>query len=132
MPVPTDADLDGAVRQLDADTFAEREKGMADLERFGPNAVPGIRTRLAQARDVEVRTRLRRFLTRYAGPEPSEHELRCVRGVAVLEAIGTAQAKTLLAELAKGPIHDTLTREAQAACRRSTPSTPLPRFGREG
>jgi hypothetical protein len=38
--------------------------------------------------------------------------------VAALEAIGTAAAQALLAELAKGPADDLLTREARAASRR--------------
>jgi hypothetical protein len=38
--------------------------------------------------------------------------------VAVLEAMNTAEAQALLAELAKGPADDLLTREARAASRR--------------
>jgi hypothetical protein len=41
--------------------------------------------------------------------------LQCVHGVAALEAIGTAEARALLAELAKGPARDPLTHEAKAA-----------------
>jgi hypothetical protein len=117
-PVPSDADLDGVVGRLDADTFAQREKAVADLERFGPNAVAGVRTRLARTTLAEVRARLRRFLGQYDGPNPSPYRLRCVRGVATLEAIGTAEARALLAELAKGPARDPLTHEAKAAIER--------------
>ena len=56
---------------------------------------------------------MRAFLERYDGPNPSPYQLRCVRGVAVLEAINTAEARALLAELAKGPADDLLTREAR-------------------
>jgi RNA polymerase sigma factor (sigma-70 family) len=116
--VPTDADLDRVVGQLGADAFADREKASAELERLGPNAVAGARARLGRSPSAEVRRRLRGFLERYDGPNPSPYQLRCVRGVAALEAIGTADAQALLAELAKGPGDDLLTREARAASRR--------------
>ncbi len=116
-PVPTDADLDRLVGQLDADTFTERQKAFAELERFGPNAVAGVKVRLKQSPPLEVRKRLLLFLEQYDGPNP--HQLRCVRAVAALEAMNTVEARTLLAELAKGPPNDVLTREAQAASRRA-------------
>jgi RNA polymerase sigma factor (sigma-70 family) len=117
--IPADADLDRVVGQLDAAAFADREKAAAELERFGPNAVAGVKDRLGRATSAEVRKRLTGFLDRYAGPHPSPYELRCVRGVAVLEAAGTAEARGLLAELAKGPADDFLIREARAAGRRA-------------
>jgi hypothetical protein len=114
-PVPTEADLNRVVARLAAKEFADREAASAELERFGPHAVAGARARLAKTESPEVRDRLNRFLTRYDGPTPSPYELRCVRGVAALEAIGTREARELLAELAKGKAGDTLTREAAAA-----------------
>ena len=117
-PVPTEAELDRIVAQLGADSFAEREKASAELERFGPNAVAGARERLGRSPAPEVRRRLGAFLERYDGPNPSPYRLRCVRGVAVLEVMKTGDARALLAELAKGPADDLLTREARAASRR--------------
>ena len=107
------------VARLDAEAFADREQAAAELQRFGPNAVAGVKARLARAASAEVRDRLTRFLDRYDGPDRSPHDLRCIRGVAALEAMGTAGARALLTELAKGPADDLLTREAQAASRRS-------------
>jgi WD40 repeat protein len=115
-PVPTDAELDRWIGQLDADAFADRQKALAELERFGPNAVAGVKVRLKRLPTLEVRKRLLLFLDKYDGPNP--HQLRCVRAVAVLEAMHTAEARALLAKLAKGPPDDALTREAQAASRR--------------
>jgi WD domain, G-beta repeat len=117
--VPTEADLDRVTAQLAAGEFADREKASAEVERFGPNAVAGARARLAKAESPEARDRLTKFLARYDGPNPSPYELRCVRGVAALEAIGSAEAKELLAELAKGKADEVLTREAAAALRRA-------------
>ncbi len=119
LPAPTDADLDRLVKRLDADTFAHREKAAAELDRFGANAVPGVRSRLSGVTSPELRRRLTRFLDRHDGPEPTPRHLRCVRAIAALEAAGTAEANALLAALAKGPPLDVLTREAQAAARRA-------------
>jgi RNA polymerase sigma factor (sigma-70 family) len=117
-PVPTEAELDRLIGQLGAKTFAERTKALAELDRFGPNAAPGVKARLARPPSAEVRARLVQFLARHDGPEPSPYHLRCVRGVAALEAVGTADARALLAGLATGPATDPLTREARAASRR--------------
>jgi hypothetical protein len=114
-PVPTDADLDRVVEHLDAAAFADREKAAAELDRYGPNAVAGAKARLANAESAEVRVRLTRFLDVHDSPNPSPYRLRCARGVAALEAIGTAGARAVLAGLAGGPVDDPLTREALAA-----------------
>jgi hypothetical protein len=116
--VPTDADLDRVVKQLGAEAFAVREKASAELERFGANAVAGAKARLDRAASLEVRGRLTWFLDQYDGPDPSPHLLRCVRGVAILETIGTTEARALLAELAQGPADEVLTREARSASHR--------------
>ncbi len=116
--LPTDADLEQVFTRLDDDSFAERESASAELERFGPHAVAAAKARLARPISPEMRMRLTHFLDRYDGPRPSPYHLRCVRGVALLEAIGTADARALLAELAKGPADDLLTLEARSASRR--------------
>jgi RNA polymerase sigma factor (sigma-70 family) len=116
-PVPTDAELDRLIAQFDAAAFADRQKAWEEMERFGPNAVDGIKARLKRLPTLEVRKRLLLFLDKYDGPNP--HQLRCVRAVAVLEAIHTPEARALLAKLTKGPPNDALTREAQAASRRA-------------
>jgi hypothetical protein len=118
--VPTDADLDRVTTKLGAAESDDREKASAELESFGSNAVAGAKARLKTAESPEVRDRLTRFLGRYDGPHPSPYELRSVRGVAALEAIGTPEAKTLLGELAKGKGEDALAREAAGALRRLT------------
>jgi hypothetical protein len=119
--VPSAADLDRLVKRLDADTLAERERATTELERFGPNAIAGVKTRLTRTTAAEVRRRLTRFLRRHdRRDEPPPYYLQCVRGVAALEGIGTPEAREWLAHLAKGPAHDPLTREARAALRRDT------------
>jgi WD40 domain-containing protein len=114
-PAPTDTDLERVVNQLDAEAFADREKASAELERFGPNAVPGIKARLPRAASAELWRRLSVFLNLYDGPDPSPYQLRCARSVAILEVINTADARALLAKLAKGPADEALTQEAKAS-----------------
>jgi RNA polymerase sigma factor (sigma-70 family) len=114
-PVPTNDELDNLIQQLSANRFTEREKASKELERFGPNAVAGVKSRLATTTSQEVRDRLKRFLDAYDGPNPSPYELRCIRGVIALESIRIPKAKELLAELAKGKADDVLTREALTA-----------------
>ena len=48
--LPTKADLDRVVRQLDDDALDDRDKASAELERFGPNAVAGVKARPSRAR----------------------------------------------------------------------------------
>jgi hypothetical protein len=110
--------LERLVRQLDAQGFADQEKATAELDQFGPNAVQGVKARQERTTSLEVRQRPGRFLSRYDSPEPSPYHLGSVRGAAVLEGIGTAHARALLAELAKGQPYDILTNEARAAGRR--------------
>ena len=64
------------VRLLDANAFADREKASAELERFGPNAVAGVKARLARVTSAEARRRLTWFLDRYDGLNPSPYHLR--------------------------------------------------------
>jgi WD40 repeat protein len=119
-PVPTESDLDRIVAQLNADAFAVRQMATSELERFGPNAVAAAKVRLTRAQSAEVRDRLTRFLELYDGPDPSPYDLRSVRGVVALQAIGTTEARVLLAELAGGAPTAILTREAKAALSRLT------------
>ncbi len=117
-PVPTEAELDALTARLGSSDFAEREKASADLDRLGPNAVAGVRARFGTAGSPEVRDRLTRFLAAHGSPRASAYELRCVRGVAALEAIGTPAARGVLTDLSRGSPTDPLTREAVAALRR--------------
>src|SRR5262249_50363140 len=90
----------------------------AELEQFGPNAMAGMKDRLTRVASEEVRKRLAHFLARYDGPDPSPYLARCVRGVSVLEMIGTAEARQLLVELAKGALEVPLTKESRSSLER--------------
>jgi RNA polymerase sigma factor (sigma-70 family) len=115
--VPTAADLDRIEKQLGAPDFEDREKASADLDAYGPGAATSVKERLKATESPEVSNRFTEFLKRHTGERPSPLVLRGVRGVAVLEAIGSPDARKVLARLAGGP-GDPLAVEAAAALAR--------------
>ncbi len=103
------------VADLDSDSFEAREAATRRLERLGETVAPALREALAKVGSPEVRQRLERVLARVAGKGVSAWTLRNLRAVAVLELVGTADARRLLEELAKGDASAPETREAKAA-----------------
>jgi hypothetical protein len=116
--VPTDADLDRTFADLDSRDFATRQKAMRQLAEFGEMAVPGVRKRLGKGESLEVHRRALDFLGRFDAPTPSPERLRQLRGVELLEGIGTPAARGVLAELAKGAAEAPFSQEAAAALER--------------
>jgi RNA polymerase sigma factor (sigma-70 family) len=109
--VAIDADkVAGWVRQLDANEFAQREQASAALARPGPAVEAALRAALGKTESLEVRRRLETVLR---GQE-AEHR-RHGHALELLEMIGSASARRLLAELAKGASGARLTRESRAA-----------------
>jgi RNA polymerase sigma factor (sigma-70 family) len=116
-PVPNMAaeSLDRILRNLDADQFEDREAAAKELDRLGALAVPRVKAHLARGPSAEVKRRLESFLADYERSDLSPAELRSLRAVEVLEAVGTEPARKLLAELAGGEPSAPLTREAAGA-----------------
>jgi WD40 repeat protein len=102
------ADLDGA-------SFEEREAASRELGRIRYEADILLRRALEGKPSPEVRQRLQAIL---AGPKkPPADALRTLRAIAVLERIGTPEARRILEKLADGAAA-TETRAAQAALQR--------------
>jgi hypothetical protein len=95
--------------------FPVREAARRSLERAGPVAVPALRERLRGTIPAEVRRRIERLLARLDAVTVPPEDLRGVRAVAVLERIGTPEARRLLEALAGGAPEARLTGEARAA-----------------
>ncbi len=112
------------IADLDADDFDVRDKAAAELEGLGKAAAAALRKVLQDPPSVEVRVRAMKLMDRLGegkaaeGAGPSGVQLRGQRAVAALEYAGTAEARKLLAELAKGSSESALTREAKAAVER--------------
>jgi WD40 repeat protein len=106
------------IAALDSDQFAARQKAAADLARLGELAEPALRKALAGNVSAEARKHLEELLDRVERRALSPEQLHSLRGLEVVEQIGTPEARRLLETLAKGAPAARLTQEAQAALRR--------------
>jgi RNA polymerase sigma factor (sigma-70 family) len=104
------------IRDLDNDDFKTREAAQKSLEKLGDRAVEFMRAALRQSPSAELRARLNRLLKALDSRTPDQ--LRQQRAVEVLERIGSAQAKAIVADLARGAAGARLTIEAEASLMR--------------
>jgi RNA polymerase sigma factor (sigma-70 family) len=119
-PVPRirEGTIERLVKWLDAAGFNEREVASAALDRLGPSAIAAVKVQLQAGVSEEARARLQHFLDRHDRPELQPDELRSLRAIEVLEALGTAEARKTLNALAAGEPGARVTREAAGAARR--------------
>lgn len=103
---------------LESEQFAVRDKAQKELENLGDLAEQALRQTLAHKPTLEVRRRVQTVLERLHGPLTRPELLQALRAVAVLEDIGTPEARRLLKELAQGAPEARLTREARESLRR--------------
>lgn len=107
---------------LDSDEARVRRDAVAGLEALDL-AVEAELLKAQQAGSAEVKRAAAKLLGQLEGPVKDPSRLREVRAVEVLEAIGTDQARNLLAALAAGA-DARLTREAKEALGRLAGRTP--------
>jgi hypothetical protein len=104
------------IADLDSSKFAVRQKAEQELEDLGDKAVPALRYILANRPPLEARQRAERILDKL---DPrhilSAEEMRSVRAVWVLEAIGSPEAIDVLKKWTQGTPGERLTEEAKAA-----------------
>jgi WD40 repeat protein len=110
------------IADLDDDSFRVRERASEDIlsRPISPSDKEVLSQALAAAKSVEVRVRLRRILNRLGDIDPHKdiRRLLPLRGLEVLEAIGTPKARQTVEALAAGAAHAELTREAAATLKR--------------
>ncbi len=108
------------IGELDSPDFQTREAASRDLSRRVELDSAELTAALAKSPSAEARQRLTEILRSAPGPWPklNAENLRRVRAVGVLEAIGTPEARRVLKALADGDPYAMLTRTAQAASRR--------------
>ncbi|WP_020468059.1 sigma-70 family RNA polymerase sigma factor [Zavarzinella formosa] len=105
--------------KLKSDEFAEREAAAKELRKLGDAALPELRIGLAGTSSAEQKTQIERLLSTTTAPvPPNDERLREIRAVAVLERIGTTEAKEVLTRMSAGLEGARLTREAKAALAR--------------
>lgn len=110
---PDAAALARALANLDAPAFADRQKASKDLRALGELAVPELTRVLESTDSAEVRERIETLLKQ--GRKPTPETIRAVRAVEILEWMGTAEARSVIRELAGGAAGAMQTREAMAA-----------------
>ena len=107
--------LEGLVKDLDSDRYVTRERATRELEKLGELAEPALRSALNRQPSLETRQRLESLLQKL-DPIRDPESLRSLRAIEVLEHIGSAEAQTLLQQLARGAPEARLTQEAKASC----------------
>jgi RNA polymerase sigma factor (sigma-70 family) len=116
--LPDETRVRRLVAELDAETFAEREKATKELLALGPAVAPQLRKLSEGAGSVEGRRRLAMILSELAPPDPGPSQFRRMRAVQALELAATTETRQLLRDFAAGPPGTQLTDEARAALRR--------------
>jgi RNA polymerase sigma factor (sigma-70 family) len=101
------------ITALDSRQFADREKAARELAGLGSSVEPELRRALTRNPSAEVRKRLEVILDTI-----SREHIRVGRAFEILEAIGSAEARALLADLAKGDPAAWQTHEAAAGLQR--------------
>jgi RNA polymerase sigma factor (sigma-70 family) len=115
-PRPVDAErFASLVAALESDSFRERQKAEGALKALGHGAEPPLRKALASAKNPEVGRRLQAVLDHL---NESREWTRMTRTIAVLEYMGTNEARAALKEVADGVAEAKLTAEARAALKR--------------
>jgi RNA polymerase sigma factor (sigma-70 family) len=113
------------IAKLDAATFAEREAAEKDLRELGDTVRGALQAALQSRPSTEQKARLERLAAAASSPAvPSGDRLRHLRALAVLELIGTNDARKVLTELAGGAAGARATTEAAAAVERLSRRTP--------
>ena len=107
--------VEQALADLDSGTFTVREKAMKDLEALGVLAAAALERKLKDNLSLEARRRTETLLQRLDDRSVTAEELRSVRAVAVLRAIGTSDARAILETLAQGGDGALLTVQARQA-----------------
>jgi len=107
-----DKKLAQMVADLDSGNLTTRELAMRDLKLLGERAEAAFRKGLADTPSVEARRRIQHLLDAMVRTQATPEELQAIRGVEVLERIGTPESLDLLIALSKG---DPLARATQGA-----------------
>src|SRR5262249_41074801 len=116
VPPPDEKTIGKLIGDLAADETATWKKAAAELERYGDQAEKPLLQALADTKDADVKLRRQVLLGKLKKESVSAEQaaLRATRAVGVLEWVGTAEARKVLAELAGGSA-EALARDARAA-----------------
>jgi WD domain, G-beta repeat len=111
------------LKDLDNPKFAERERATRELEESGDIVTAALERFLAAKPSVEAKERAEKLLGKIRGQIATGQGALALRAFEVLEWIGTAKAKELVENLAKGAEGASLTEEAKRTLKRWKSST---------
>jgi WD40 repeat protein len=111
---PDPMHIDRRIADLDSNQFAVRAAAAKELAMLGEMAEPALRQALKGKPSVELRKRVESLLASMRAARPQE-TLRTLRAIAVLERIGTPDAKRVLEKFATGAAGARETRDARDA-----------------
>lgn len=119
-PVPATDTTDIAARltELDSKDFATREAAEKVFAGVADQAEPRLRAALKTATNPEARRRLEKLLAVADAADERPDTLRAIRALEVLEAVGGAEAKKLVAKLADGAPAARVTAHAEQTLKR--------------
>ena len=116
--VPSEEKLARLIADLDSSSFKTRKAAGAELARLGTRAKAALERALKGKPSLDVRKRLEDLLQQLEDKPLAPEQLRLLRGVEVLERIGSPGARQALEELARGPKYHPVTEDARAALAR--------------
>ncbi len=106
---PTAEAVAALVTQLDDRDYSTRERATKELRELGFAAFPALKKALTDNPPEELRARAERLLAATTSPDVRRAE----RAVEAMQLAGTEAAKKVIAEWAKGPADDALTKAAK-------------------
>ena len=114
------ADIEKLISDLDSNRTSTRQCASLELRRSGPQSTTALKKGLEKSRSLEQRRRIEALLAELKQNDliPPRDELRELRAIEILEAIGTPAARSILERLAVGAPGSRITDEASFALSR--------------
>jgi hypothetical protein len=112
VPKVEDGRIERLLRDLDARTFAVRQKATVELAKYGELAEAPLRKFLASRPSAEAESRARVLLDRLKQPVLSPERTRAVECIELLAWLRTPEARRVLEEIAREGLIPRLREEA--------------------
>jgi hypothetical protein len=106
------------IRDLNDPQFKKRDQATLKLQHLGPAVIPILRQTLQENVAAESRARIQLILERWPDRVESATQFdprRVQVALGILERIGSAEARRIIEDLARGPAESIVTRDAKAA-----------------
>ncbi len=116
------AQVQERLNNLESPKYSVRQQALKELATLGDLARPALKQAVGNPPSLEVQLLARKVLEVQDEPAFFLPLARGLRGVEILEKIGTPQAREVLARLARGMPDRRLTEEARAALERLNPA----------